>query len=62
MTPFAVYTLRNVPLPLWSEVEKEHKRMEQLVVISKVSELTPWCAGMVVVPIKTLGGSAYALT
>ena len=48
--PFSLRTPRNVPLPLREEVKKELLRMEQLGVISKVTEPTPWCAGMVVVP------------
>ena len=48
--PSALHASRNVPLPLKEETEKELKRMEQLGVISKVSEPTEWCAGMVVVP------------
>ena len=36
-------------------MEKELERMEQLGVVSKVSEPTEWCAGMVVVP-KPSGG------
>ena len=48
-TPFAIHTPRKVALPLCEEVEKELRRMEKLGVISKVSEPTPWCAGMVVV-------------
>ena len=39
-----------MPLPLKEETEKELERMEQLGVISKVSEPTEWCAGMIVVP------------
>ena len=53
--PFALNTPRNVPLPLRKKVEEELERMEQLGVISKVSEPTEWCAGMVVVP-KSSGG------
>ena len=52
-TPFALYTPRNVPLPLRKKVELEIQRMEALGVIAKVDEPTPWCAGMVVVPKKS---------
>ena len=48
--PYALYTPRNVPLPLRAKVQTELKRMENMGVISKVESLTPWCAGMVVVP------------
>ena len=48
--PFSLHTARNVPLPLRSKVQKELRRMESLGVISPVSEPSPWCSGMVVVP------------
>ena len=48
--PFALRTIRNIPIPLQEATKKELQRMEQLGVISKVSEPTEWCAGMVVVP------------
>ena len=48
--PHAIYTSRNVPLPLRGKVQEELKRMETIGVISKVTQPTPWCAGMVVVP------------
>ena len=48
--PQALYTPRIVPLPLRPQVEEELKRMESPGVISKVDQLTQWCAGMVVVP------------
>ncbi len=44
--PHALFTPRNVPIPLQEELD----RMEKLGVISRVEEPTPWCAGMVVVP------------
>ncbi len=34
-------------------MRKELERMEQLGVISRVDEPTPWCAGLVVVPKKS---------
>ena len=52
-TPHALFTPRNVPLPLRPKVEQELTRMESMGVISKVDEPTPWCAGMVVVPKKS---------
>ena len=51
--PFALFTPRHVPIPLRQSVTEELVRMEKAGVISKVSEPTPWCAGMVVVPKKT---------
>ena len=51
--PFALYTPRNVPLPLRQKVIEELSRMQSLGVISPVEEPTPWCAGMVVVPKKS---------
>ena len=48
--PHAVYTPRRVPLPLRSKVKAELTRMEELGVISKVEEPTPWCACIVAVP------------
>ena len=51
--PYALFTPRNVPLPLRKKVGEELNRMESLGVISKVNEPTPWCAGLVVVPKKS---------
>ena len=51
-TPHAIFTPRHVPLPLHQQVTDELNRMEADGVISKVSQPTPWCAGMVVVPKK----------
>ena len=48
--PFALYTLRNVPIPLRKMVKEELSRMQTLGVISPIEEPTQWCAGMVVVP------------
>lgn len=50
--PYALYTPRNVPLPLRPKVQQELDRMESLGVISKIDKPTEWCAGMVVVPKK----------
>ena len=51
--PFALYTPRNVSLPLRQKVKEELSRMQSLGVISPVEEPTPWCVGMVVVPKKS---------
>ena len=47
--PHALTTPRRVPIPLMPAVKEELSRMEKLGVITKVSEPTDWCAGMVVV-------------
>ena len=48
--PFSLFTPRNVPIPLREKVKQELLRMEHLGVISRVTEPTPWCAAMVVIP------------
>ena len=48
--PFALSTPRRVAVPLLPKVKEELERMEEMGVISKVSEPTDWCAGTVVVP------------
>ena len=48
--PFALTVPRRVAIPLMQPVKEELERMEKLGVISRVSEPTEWCAGMVVVP------------
>lgn len=52
--PFALSTPRRIPIPLRGEVREELDRMEAMGVISKVTQPTDWCAGMVVIP-KTNG-------
>ena len=52
--PFALSTPRRVAIPLMKRVRQELTRMEKMGVISKISQPTEWCAGMVVVP-KTNG-------
>ena len=51
--PFALFTSRHIPIPLRPKVAEELEKMEKAGVISKVTEPTPWCAGMVVVPKKS---------
>ena len=48
--PFALSVPRRVAIPLLPRVKEELERMTKLGVISKVTEPTEWCAGMVVVP------------
>ena len=42
-----------MPIPMRKKVKEELDRMESMGVITTVSEPTPWCAGMVVVPKKS---------
>ena len=48
--PHAIYSPRNVPLPLRGKVQEAMKRMETVGVISRVIQPTPWRAERVVVP------------
>ena len=48
--PHKIYTPRSVPIPLRQKLKDELQHMENIGVISRVDEPTPWCAGMVVVP------------
>ena len=50
--PFALTAPRRVPVPLMKAVRTELQRMQDLGVITQVTEPTDWCAGMVVVPKK----------
>ena len=50
--PYALFTPRNIPLPLRQKVQNELERMKSLGVISRINEPTQWCAGIVVVPKK----------
>ena len=49
-TPHAIYSPRKVPLALRDKVKQEIQNMERTGVISSVTDPTPWCAGMVVIP------------
>ena len=51
-TPYSLYVPRNVPIPLQPKVKEELVCMERIGVTSNVTEPTPWCAGMVIVPKK----------
>uniref|UniRef100_A0A147BJ81 RNA-directed DNA polymerase n=1 Tax=Ixodes ricinus TaxID=34613 RepID=A0A147BJ81_IXORI len=48
--PFSLHVPRRVPIPLRDVVKTELDKMEAQGVIRRVSNPTPWCAGMVVVP------------
>ena len=48
--PICLYAPRKVPHPLLPRVEEDLRRMDQQGVISKVTQPTDWCSGMVVVP------------
>ena len=50
--PYSLCTPRNVAIPLREKVKSELNRMETNGIISRVTEPTSWCAGMVVVPKK----------
>ena len=52
--PHALFTARHTLISLSEKVQVEIQRMEYLGVSSKIDQLNPWCAGMVVVP-KKLG-------
>ena len=51
-TPYSLNTPRHVPIPLMKAVQAELNKMEKQGVITKVTEPTEWCSGMVVVPKK----------
>ena len=51
--PHALFTPRNVAIPLREKVKDQLDQMEASGVISKVTDLTEWCAGMVVAPKKS---------
>ena len=48
--PFSISVPRRVPVPFMPKVKRELERMEQQKVITKVTEASDWCVGMVVVP------------
>lgn len=45
--PYALTTPRTVPIPLENKIKEELERMKQMGVISRIEQLTEWCAGMV---------------
>ena len=47
---YTLYTPRNIPIPMRTKVKEGLIRMENMGVISKITQPTQWCAGMVVVP------------
>ena len=47
--PYSLCTPKNVAIPLREKVRQELCCIEINGIISRVSEPTPWCAGMVVV-------------
>ena len=49
-TPYAVHSPRRISLPLHKKVKAELERLQSLGVITPVTEPTPWCAPIVVVP------------
>ncbi len=48
--PYTLSSPRCVLLPLRDKVQAKLKSMEDMGVISKATQPTPWCAGMVVAP------------
>ena len=52
---FAVFTPRRVPVNLLPQLKDELDKLQQLGVIKRVNEPTPWCAPIVVVPKKSTG-------
>ena len=48
-TPYALSVPQRVAVPLLPKVKLEVERMVRMGVITEVTELTDWCAGMVVV-------------
>ena len=48
--PVCINVPRRVPIPLIPKVTEELLRMENMGVIRRVTEPTPWCSGLVVVP------------
>ena len=48
--PFSIMAPWRIPYPLRAKVQTELNRMQDNGVISKITEPTLWCAGIVVVP------------
>ena len=53
-TPYAVHSPCRISLPLHKKVKADLERLQSSGVITPVTEPTPWCAPIVVVP-KTSG-------
>ena len=49
-TPYSVHSPRRISLPLHKNVKAELERLQSLGVIIPVTEPTPWCTPIVVVP------------
>ncbi len=47
--PYCITTARRIPIPLYTKVKDEIGRMEELGIITPVSEATEWCAPLSVV-------------
>ncbi len=47
--PYSIGAARRIPLPLYDKVKQEIQRMENLGVISQVTEATDWCSPLTVV-------------
>ncbi len=48
--PVALYAPRRVAIPLLGKVKEELRKMEDMDVITPITEATDWCSGLVVVP------------
>lgn len=55
---YALTTPRRVSIPLENKIKGELERMEQMGVISRIEQLTEWCAAMVPV----VGNSKHLIT
>lgn len=48
--PYALTTLRRIPLPLLEKIKRKLDSMVEMDVIVRVDEPTEWCSGLVTVP------------